>query len=357
MSQTNVDYVIVGSTPLAGMLAALLAVRHGRRVLHVGQSQSFYRLPRGIDLSVAPLTRPESWALLGDTASETLKLVGRIAGRSAWSHVDPIFFAKDPRALEALSHMRHMATGFGIATEPTATALLAPGHAGITLRDAVRLNRAVLEPALESHLQQAGVERIAPQRFTIAPDGSATLTAGDVEFEARQTILADDDAILAHLPKAQWPGLIMAHPSASILATTRQKLAAPLMLDIQSGAILLQQAETGIAAIGREDLADFCNRLGHLLGQTRQIELAGQTSFTTLLTRDGAPAVGRIGGVGADIIAGMGMAGIFLVPALARWLCGDASARENDWFGARIVSRSEQNAVGDYAPGIGSANS
>lgn len=353
MSQTVADYVIVGSTPLAGLLAGLLGGRHGKRVLYVGQSQP-YRLARSIDLSVAPLTRPESWAILAATASETLKLVGRIAGRGAWSHVDPIFLADGPRSIEALSHMRHMAAGFGIAAEPAAAPLPGQSRTGIILRDAVRLNRQVLEPALETYLQQEGVARLRPDSITIAPDGSATLAIGDQILEARQAILADDEAILAHLPKEQWPGLIRRHPGASILTTSTQKLVAPVMLEIQSGAILLQQPESVIAAIGREDMAEFCNRLGRLLGQQRQVELAGQTSFTTLSTRDGAPAVGRVGGTGADIIAGMGMAGIFLVPALARWLCGEASAQESSWFGARIVSRPEQGAVSDYAPTIGS---
>src|SRR5690606_41187765 len=31
--------------------------------------------------------------------------------------VDPILFAEEPEALEALAHMRHMASGFGLAAE------------------------------------------------------------------------------------------------------------------------------------------------------------------------------------------------------------------------------------------------
>ncbi len=38
---------------------------------------------------------------------ETSKLTDQIAGRAVWKHVDPVFFASDPHAIEALSHIWH----------------------------------------------------------------------------------------------------------------------------------------------------------------------------------------------------------------------------------------------------------
>ncbi len=354
MSETIADFVVVGSSPLARLLAGLLSGTHGRRVIHVGQTRSAYRLARQIDLSIAPITRPESWALLGEGVTETLRLIGRIAGRSAWSHVDPIFFSDAQRSVEALSHIRHMALGFGIAAEPTAPSLLGQGRTGITLRDAVHLNRPILEPALEEWLPQVGVQRLAPEEFIIEEDGSAALKADNTIYRARQTILADDDAIVSHLTHGHWPGLLRRHDAAAILTTAPEALATPVMQDIHSGIILLQQQEGAIAAIGPGDLAHVSGRISRLLGEKREIEQAGQTSFVSLATSDGAPAVGRLGSTGADIVAGMGMTGIFLVPALARWLSNAALPQEAAWFGERLVSRTSGGAVTEYAPVTGS---
>ncbi len=60
MSQPTADFAVFGGTPLARLLAGLLAAKHGRRVVFVGESLSGYRLPRSIDLTVAPLTRPKA---------------------------------------------------------------------------------------------------------------------------------------------------------------------------------------------------------------------------------------------------------------------------------------------------------
>ncbi|MFC3704599.1 hypothetical protein ACFOOL_07500 [Devosia honganensis] len=345
------DFAVIGSSPLARLLAGLLAGVHGRRVAFVGESQAGYRLPRSIDLSVAPITRPESWFMLTEGVAETLTLVGRIARRGAWSRQDPIFFADGAAPIEALSHMRHMALGHGMAAEPAAPSLLGPGRAGVVLRDAVRLNRPVLEPALDLWLARQGVERVAPGRIEIAPDGAAALSVDGGGIEARQAILADHDAIISFLPLPQWPRLLRRQSFASILTTPTPPLAAPIMLEINSGTILLQQPEGGIAAIGPGDLAAFSGHLHGLLGRERQVEQAGQTGFAVLATADGAPALGRAAGTGADIVAGMGGFGAFLAPALARWLAGAARAHEAEWFDARLVNRAAAGPpVADFVP-------
>ncbi|WIY53686.1 hypothetical protein O9Z70_03855 [Devosia sp. YIM 151766] len=355
MSDVPADFAIVGSTPLARLLAGLLCGSHGRTVLFVGESQSSYRLPRGIDLSVAPMTRPESWSLLGGAMAESTKLIGRIAGRGAWRHVDPIFFTDRPRAAEAVSHMRHMALDFGIAVEAVPPALLGETRHGVRFRDALLLNRPLAEPAMDAWLERQGCRRLIPESLVIEADGGSTLSAAGEVFQARQTVLADHDAILAYLPRQQWPALLQRHPAASILTMPARPLAAPVMMEIHSGITLLQQPEGGIAAIGLEDLASFSDRVQGLLGQQGQVEQAGQTGFTTLATDDGAPAVGRVGGSGADIVVGMGATGVFLAPALARWFCGQASTDEAAWFGDRLISRAtDSRQIADFTPGIAS---
>jgi hypothetical protein len=352
MSETQFDFAVFGTTPLAHLLAGLLATVHDRRVMLVGESQAGYRLPRGIDLSIAPMTRPESWAMLGQNLPEATRLVARIAGRQALSRLDPIFFAQGQRDTEALSHIRHMAQGFGVAAEAVAPSLLGEGRSGIVLRDAIRINRPALEAGLARWLDRGGVRRASPQKVSIEADGRTEVLSAGVAYHARQAILADDEAVMNWLPLRQWPPLLRRQPFASVLTTPTQPLAAGVMLELNSGTFLIQQMEGGIAAFGPGDLAGFSSHLQALLGRERQVEQAGQTGFQALLTQDGAPVFGRAGGVGADVIAGLGCAGAFLAPSLGRWLTGGASTSEAAWFEARLVNRSGKSApVDDYAPG------
>jgi hypothetical protein len=349
MSQKTADFAVFGGTPLARLLAGLLAAQHGRRVIFVGESLSGYRLPRSIDLTVAPLTRPESWALLRAGSAETLKLVGRIAGRGASHHVDPIFFADGPAAREALSHIRQMAMAFDIACERLPPSALGTGRDGVILRDAIRLDRPVFEAGADGWLDRQGVARLRAETVRIAEDGSAEIITAEGAHAASQSVLADDAAILDLLPPGQWPGLLLKRPSATILTAPTKPLAAPVMLEVQTGMLLTQHAEGGIAGVGRGDIARVSAHFQALLGRGRQTEQAGQTIYTSLATRDGAPAVGRVGGTGADIVAGLGLGAAFLAPALARWLAGAASPEEARYFGGRLVDRdAAASPVADY---------
>ena len=102
MGGTEVDFAVFGSSPLACLVAGLLVTAHKRNVVMVGDGEARYRLPRAVDLSLAPITRPETWAMLSNALPETTKLIGRIGGRHALRRVDPIFFADGPAAREAL---------------------------------------------------------------------------------------------------------------------------------------------------------------------------------------------------------------------------------------------------------------
>lgn len=351
MNQTPADFAVIGSSPLARLLAGLLASVHGRKVIVVGESQSSYRLPRAVDLSVAPITRPETWALLAEGIADTKRLLSRIAGRSAFSRVDPVFFSGTTSGAEALSHMRHMAQGFRIAAEPVRQSLIGQGQTGVVFRDAILLNRPALEPALDQWLDKHQVQRLVADRITVATDGSAVILAQGQDFAAQQAVLADPEAIMSFLPLRHWPSLFRRQPTATILTTPTQPLAAPIMLEIGTGAMLLQQSEGGIAAIGPGDMAGFASRIQALLGRERRVDQAGQSAFSALLTADGAPAVGRAAGTGADVVAGLGMSGAFLAPALASWLAGDAQPHQAHWFGARLVNRTAKSPnVTEYAP-------
>ncbi|WP_297111259.1 FAD-dependent oxidoreductase [uncultured Devosia sp.] len=339
MSETDFDFAVFGSTPLAQLVAGLLAGTHDRKVLLIGESRASYRLPRGIDLSVAPITRPQTWALLSDTVPETARLVGRVSGRGGVLRVDPVFFAENPQAVEALLHIRHMAPGFGTAAEPVPQSSLGGNRSGAVFRDALRLNRPQLESGLEAWLADQKVARIAAQSVGIAEDGQAELVTDSGSYRARQAVLADDEAITAWLPLRQWPKQLRRIEHTAILTTPTRPLASSIMLELDSGVFLTQQPEGGVAAFGPGDRAWFSEHLQGLLGRERQIEQAGQTSYSGLATMDGAPAFGRVAGAGADIVVGTGSYGAFIAPALARWLAGTPSPLEAQWFDHHLVSR------------------
>lgn len=345
MTETQADFAIVGSTPLARLVAGLLASVHGKSVVFVGESQSGYRLPRGVDLSLGPLTRPQTWALLKATTPETLRLLTRIGGRSAWSRVDPLLFSEADAGKEAIAHIRHMALAFGHAAEPVGAATIGAGRDGLMLRDAVLLHRPVLETGLDRWLDQSGVQRQQDNdTMEVRNDGSARLVAGETIIEIRQMVLADDAALLQQLLPMQWPNLLVRQIASTIVTEPTRAIAAPVMLQLDSDLTLVQRVGRGITAMGPGQIDPFSATLGALLGRQREFRQAGQSSYDRVITRDGAPAVGRIGGTGADVLAGFGPIGAFLAPAIARWLCGVATADENAWFGARLVDRRDQSA-------------
>lgn len=351
MTVARPDFVVVGSTPAARLIAGLLASVHGKGVVFSGESQSGYRLPRGVDLSVAPLTRPQTWALLKAGLPETVKLISRIGGRRAWSRVDPILFSEAAMGREALAHIRHMALAFGHAAERVPAAAIGPGREGLLLRDAVLLHRPTLELALDTWLDQHGVRRQRDDEvLTVRADGSAELVSGDDRLDIAQAVLADDPAIIAHTPHGQWPALLLRRVASTILTEPTRPIAAPVMHRLDSGLTLVQQqAGRGIVAMGPGAIDPFAAALGVLLDKERQFRQAGQSSYETLLATDAAPVVGRLRGTGPDVLAGLGPSGAFLAPAIARWLCGKATAAENTWLGARLVDRTaEPSPVAEF---------
>lgn len=353
MTEAPFDFAIIGSTPLARILAGLLATRHGKRVVFAGQGQAGYRLPRAIDLSVGPLTRPETWALLQASLPETRKLITRIAGRQAWTRVDPILFADEAPGKEALAHVRYMALGFGHGVELVPESAIGTGRHGLLLRDAVLLHRSTLEPALDLWLDRADVHLLGhKETLSLRADGSAELVAGEARIEIGQTILADDEAILLHLVTEQWPALLAQRTSTTIFTEPTRPIVAPVMCQIDDGITLVQRQDRGVTALGPGSVDGLAGRLSVLLGDDRDFRQAGQCDYQGLGTLDGAPAVGRVGGTGPDILAGFGPKGLFLAPAIARWLVGEARQSEEAWLAARLVTREPDGSIVAEAGGM-----
>lgn len=339
MSQARADFAIVGSSPLALLVAGLLAATHGRSVILAGDGQAAFRLARGMDLSVAPLTRPEAWALLKGCVPETIRAIARIGGRAAWSRIDPMLVADTEAAREALSHVRHMALAFGHDVEPVAH-YANQARDGILIRDAILLHRGRLEAILDGWFAQHRVRRVLKdERLTIAANGSAVLETASGDIEITQSVLADDLALIGHLPEKQWPDLLARREASTLLVAPAAPLAAPLMSHIDSGLMMLQQPDRSVTALGPGPLQGLIDQVSEAVGPGLPLRQSGQSRHESVTTGDGAAAVGRLAGTGPDVLAGLGISGAFLAPAIARWLAGVADAQENAYFAARLVNR------------------
>jgi hypothetical protein len=281
---------------------------------------------------------------------ETHKLVARMGGRSAVSRIDAIFFAKAAAEIELVGHIRHMAQAFKYAAERVPGAGLRNERQGVVFRDALLMRRASLEPVLDKWLRSLDVVRLDTETpLIIKPDGSAIVVQGDEGYEIGQTVLADDAAIAAHVSEEIWPQLLQTYQASSVLTEATAPLPAALMYQLDSGIVLSQHARSGLVTLGPGSIEQVSGKLGQFL-EGQRTPHAGQSNYQRLRTLDHAPAVGRIGGVGSDIVAGFGLSGSFWAPAIARWLAGVGSAEENAWFAARLINRDPaSSSVSEWA--------
>lgn len=353
MSQAPADFVVFGSAPLARLVAGLLAGVHGRRVLWIGDSHAAFRMPRGIDLSVGPLTRPESWALLAQSVPETVKLLARAGGKAGTQRLDPIFFADSPSGQQALAFLGSSAAGFANAIEPLPSGHLGKVRSGIVLRDALYLQRDRLEPILDTWLDSLKVTRLplAHAGITLAADGSVSIVQGSETFAAAQAILADDETITAHLPVETLVRLFQLQPMTTILTEPTLAMAAPVMLQVDADLSFVQGPHRGISAIGAGSTEACAAQIGVLLGANRQLRQAGGAQHQSLRSPDGGAVLGRAGSSGPLLLAGLGVTGAFLAPALARWIMDAARPDEATYFAARSPDRAMLGSpVSEYLP-------
>jgi hypothetical protein len=353
MSEGPADFAVFGSTPLARLVAGLLASAHGKRVVWVGDSHAAFRLPRGIDLSVGPMTRPESWALLAQSVPETVKLLARAGGKASTMRLDPVFFADGPVGHQALAFLRSSATSFSADIERLPAGQLGKGREGVVLRDALYLQRDRLEPVLDHWLDGLDVMRLplANVQVTLAPGGSASIESAIGTVEATRSILADDEAILAHLSPETLSTLFDRQKMTTILTEPTFAMASRVMLQIDADLSFTQGSHRGVVAIGAGGHDACVTHIGVLLGANRQLRQAGGNGHDSLRSRDGAPVVGSVSGTGPELLAGLGPTAAFLAPALARWFVGAARPDELAYFAARIPGREmAPSIVADYAP-------
>ena len=198
------DHLVIGSTPLAGLVAGLLRREHGKRVCLVAEPYSHFGLERRLDLSIDLVTRPETLKLLKLLGAESLKLFASI-GKNLTDRVDPLFVAETPQSVAALGHFHHLARLLDTPVERVADRTIAEGSI-LRVRGQHAIAHHRFAPALEAWLDGAEVRRLDPDdtSITIRKDGTARIAAEGREVEAASVQLADDAALFAHLPAEAW---------------------------------------------------------------------------------------------------------------------------------------------------------
>ena len=300
---------------------------------------------------VAPVTRPETLALLKRVAAETTRLVNGW-GKGLVSRVDPLFVAETPASIAALGHFRHLAVALGYAVEPIADRNIAEGLM-LRVRDMQMLGHGRLEPALEAWLAQHEVRHLdrAETELTLRKDGTARIVHDGHTAEAGQVILAGDDAVLEHLPEELADRSLEAVPGSAMLLEAVKPLPAPYVSFLDRGVVLGQDGKVSVSALVSGNPATARARLGSAAGKAGALRLAGETVVGSLRTADGAPFIGQARGQRTNVIAGLGPTAAFLAPALARHFAEVSPGDEAQWFAARGVTRGNLRLqAADYAP-------
>ncbi|SFZ85861.1 hypothetical protein SAMN02983003_3033 [Devosia enhydra] len=352
MEATGFDIAVLGSDPLSLLCAGILAEQHGRRVCLVSRPFAQGQLPRGVDLSVAPATRPALWQLALRVVPETRALLERIGAGAAILPSEPMLIGSHPATLEALQHMRHVASGSGARITRVADVDIGEGAVGYRFSGDFQLDRARLIPTLLAWLETLGVHLSGPISgpVTLRRDGSVRLPVEDRMLLAGEAVFLDAEAIGAHLPASARDPILNLDPARAILTEPARPLSSGAMIYLDRGATLTQASDGSITALLRGDPDSAAARLGACLPAQGLLRRSAEASFLVSDCGDGAPLVGTVRGSRARIVAGLGPWAAFLAPLLARWMVGAAEPAEASILAAFASQRgTPRPAVADFS--------
>ena len=347
MADGPFDFAVLGSNPLALLLAGLLAGVHKKSVALVVETHSSFRLTRGFDLSVGPITRPETWALLANTVPEVRKLLASFGAKAAIERIDPLMVAETEAGSEALLHVRHLLLAHSIPIERL-TADGAGDHLprpGRAAPPPLAARRARSQSGSSATRSTASPPTASPSPCVATARASSAATKGS---RSTQVIAADDNAILAHLEAGEREKLLRVDSATTVLTEPMKSLPAPMTLVVDRGFALLQRKGGMVQALAAGG-ADTAARMGTRLSGTGRIRRAGQTGFGALVPIDGAPLIGPVKSLKASVVSGFGPPAAFLAPAIARYFAGAATPEEQAYFTARESAKDGRQSVSEFA--------
>lgn len=352
MTTKTMDIAIFGSGPDAMLLAGLLARRHGRKVALVRQKPFAGQIQRSPDLAAALMTRPESWIEIRRGADDVVRLLGEMGATASLERVEVRFAASGPEAAEALKHMRHVAQGCGWAVQREVMDGKGPDRYAIRLSDVIRLSRHRLIAALSAWAIDTGIMLLEAERCTsrVLRNGNARITHDGVTITADLAVLADADALQAHLPAAEIERHLRLLRGTVLMTEPTSALSVPVMVDADGGMIASQSATGAIAISGAGSADMVTTSAARRWPEIAGLRLAGQALTHSCLHRDGGPVFGNVGQSGAWSLAGLGPASIFFMPAVARQISGDGEETGNGFFLDRGTGRRRAPCAAEFIP-------
>ncbi len=348
---TRFDFMLVGSSLQAALIAGLLAREHSQKVCLIVDPSTEHRLAQEISLSVDCITRPETWRMLAQSRTEVLKLLTCIGGGEALRRVNPLIVATDDVCAEALAHMFHVARGSGYEVEQVPLSGLSTAIAALRMRGARVIQRKMFLPALARWLVSNGV-RVVDQNsleLNIRRSGEALTRSVDETIRARRLVLADEGALLAHTKPEHLDPIFAEVGATTLLSEPIPSLSEVCVLNPadQFGAYgLMNNSFEIIAHLPHDEIA---SAVVTSLPDGRKLRPAGQAVFDTCISADGAPVIGKLGQSGAWVVGGFGRFGAFVAPAIARFLTGKAKGLEEEYFSRRGAGAARKSAnVADF---------
>lgn len=340
MAEDRYDFVIIGATLAAALLAALLAQTHGKRVLRVAPQAAQQRLSHHLDIALPIAARPQTWAIVERGIADLRALLVKMGALDGIAAISVGLQADTSAGAEFLSHLGHVAAGFGLRVRP--------GHPRWTLSRIQSLRPELVMGKLSAQLAAAHVETIERDaaRVEFGGDGiEISLPSGTVEGAA--IVLADDGAVL-ELPEDRRPPELKALPVTVTLTGRTRQLPVPVAYYPERRVTLVQHPQRHVLAIAAgEDVVDA--RIASTLSGPFPVGRLATSRYHRIETTDGAPLIGRVSPSGPFMIAGLGDAAAFAMPAIARWFAGAAEGSERAWLTAHEVG-APRATIAEFAP-------
>lgn len=320
-------------------------------MIRVRRLSSGQRLPRALAHGLAFSARPATWHLLSRGWHETADLVQALGGTRSLAFHDLTFVTERPQTTAAFDHLAHLAMAFGIGGERIPDG----GRVRHVFGRLARLDAVALEAAVAPRLDAMGVAVADFDEASLVPgsDGRVHLRLAGSAQAFGQVVFADDAALLELMGGDRLPAPLGAEPALATLTAPARPLPSPTLVFPDRGVTLVSRPGGAVLALvdGPDDAA---TRLGSVLPGPFPLKRLATSRFHRVVTADGAPVIGPVEPAGVVVLAGLGAAGAFFAPALARWLTGETRSAEADWFGAH-ASQAPRQALADLGAWPGRA--
>ena len=345
MTEQVKTIAVVGASPFAWLLAGLLASDHSRAIVLLSPPPNPYVLRALPSLSLAPVTRPQTWSMLLGHARPAVRRLSRIVP-TIGERIDVRMFARSPEAATALSHMRHIADGFGYPADPVEKS---PLGTSVGLRDVRMIDAGALHAAAPSWLTAANVAVLnSMDGLKIRRDGSARFGTTAID----QVILADDDAIVQWLDPDEIGTFARLETWTGVETAPQRHARYRAGFDLDTGAVFAQASDGVVRAAARNDDGKALTRIADCLTLDPAPRLAAQSGFTRLCSHDGAPVLGPTRRGKLFVVAGLGVLDLVLAPLVAGIISERASGLEVEWAAAHGADlRQPRREVAEFHPG------